>query len=104
LRKAASNFSAETSLRSTNGDMKWGLLITNRARRQLRRLPAEERDHIDEAFSQMCEDPFKGDVKSLRGLDALRRRVGDWRILFELSETKRIIIVTAIKRRGSNTY
>jgi mRNA-degrading endonuclease RelE of RelBE toxin-antitoxin system len=84
--------------------MKWGLVIANRARRQLRRLSADERDHIDDAFDQMCEDPFKGDVKSLRSLDTLRRRVGDWRILFELSEAKRIIIVTAIKRRGSNTY
>ena len=84
--------------------MKWGLLIASRAKRQLRRLSAEDRDRIDEAFSEMCEDPFDGDVKFLRGVNALRRRVGDWRILFELDEKKRIIFIDAVKRRGSNTY
>lgn len=85
--------------------MKWGLAIASRARRQLRRLSAPERDEIDRAFSEMCENPFKGDVKFLRGVDgALRRRVGDWRVLYELNQESKIIVVTAIKRRGSNTY
>jgi mRNA-degrading endonuclease RelE of RelBE toxin-antitoxin system len=34
----------------------------------------------------------------------LRRRVGDWRILYELNESRKLIVVTAVKRRGSNTY
>jgi mRNA interferase RelE/StbE len=84
--------------------MTWGLVITSRAKRQLRRLSAGERDAIDPVFSQMCDDPFHGDVKALRGLGILRRRVGDWRILYSLDDAKRIIIVAAVKRRGSNTY
>lgn len=84
--------------------MKWDLLIANRAKRQLRWLSPSERDAINEVFSQMCDNPFQGDVKFLRGLDALRRRVGDWRILYELDHAKSIIRVTAVKRRGSNTY
>ena len=84
--------------------MKWGLVIANRARRGFRRLSADERDGIDQAFSEMCESPFQGDVKFLRGLDTMRRRVGDWRILYELDEAKKLIVVTAIKRRGSTTY
>ncbi len=84
--------------------MTWGLLIANRAKRQLRRLSTGERDSIDTVFSQLCADPFHGDVKVLRGLGTLRRRVGDWRILYTLDDAKKIIIVTAVKRRGSNTY
>ena len=84
--------------------MKWGLVIANRATRQFRRLSPVERDHIDDAIADMCDNPFHGDVKFLRGIDSLRRRVGDWRILYELHEARRIIRVTAIKRRGSNTY
>jgi mRNA interferase RelE/StbE len=85
--------------------MKWGLAITSSAKRQLRRLSAPERQQIDHAFSQMCDDPFLGDVKFLHGLDGtLRRRVGDWRVLYELNQENKIIVVTAIKRRGSNTY
>lgn len=84
--------------------MTWGLVIASRAKRQFRRLSAVDRDSIDQAFSQMREDPFAGDVKFLRGLDTLRRRVGDWRILYELNEARQLIVVTAIRRRGSNTY
>jgi mRNA interferase RelE/StbE len=84
--------------------MKWGLVIANRAKRQLRRLSADEQQKINETFFEMSQDPFQGDVKFLRGLNALRRRVGDWRILYELNEARMLIIVAAIKRRGSNTY
>jgi mRNA interferase RelE/StbE len=84
--------------------MKWGLVIASRAKRQFRRLSADERDGIDQAFSEMCDNPFQGDVKFLRGLDTMRRRVGDWRILYELNEAQKLIVVTAIKRRGSTTY
>jgi mRNA interferase RelE/StbE len=84
--------------------MKWGLVIASRAKRQFRRLAANDRDKIDQAFSEMCDDPLRGDVKFLRGLDALRRRVGDWRILYELDESNRLIVVTAIRRRSSSTY
>jgi len=67
-------------------------------------MATDESDAIDKAFSEICDNPFQGDVKFLRGLDTLRRRVGDWRVLYQLDEQKQLIIVTAIKRRGSNTY
>jgi mRNA-degrading endonuclease RelE of RelBE toxin-antitoxin system len=85
--------------------MKWGLAITSRAKRQLGRWYASERDQIDGAFSEMCENPFAGDVKFLQGLNgSLRRRVGDWRVLYDLNPENKVIVVTAVKRRGSNTY
>jgi mRNA-degrading endonuclease RelE of RelBE toxin-antitoxin system len=84
--------------------MKWGLVIGSRAKRQFHRLPSKDRDAIDAAFTEMCADPFDRDVKALGGLKSFRRRVGDWRILFELIEPKKLIVVTAIKRRGSSTY
>jgi mRNA-degrading endonuclease RelE of RelBE toxin-antitoxin system len=84
--------------------MIWGLLIGNRAKRQLRRLSNNEREAINEVFSQLCENPFQGDVKFLRGLDSLRRRVGNWRIIYELDHAKNVVNVTAVERRGTTTY
>ena len=85
--------------------MKWGLVIANRAERQLRRLPDAERQQIDGAFSEMCLNPYHGDVQFLKGSDnALRRRIGDWRILYDLEPEHKVIVVTVVKRRGSNTY
>ena len=85
--------------------MTWTLVITSPAAKALRHVPSVDLEHINGAFSEMCLNPFAGDVKSLRGgKGALRRRVGDWRILFDLHQDKRLIVVTAVKRRGSKTY
>ncbi len=85
--------------------MTWGLLITSPAERGLRKIPRVDLEHIDQAFSEMCLDPYSGDIKFLRGMGAtVRRRVGDWRILFELDKNLQLIIVLAVKRRGSKTY
>ena len=85
--------------------MTWGLVIASRAKRQTRHLSATELDHINGAFSELSRDPLAGDVKLLRGTRGVfRRRVGDWRILFELDRVRKLILIIAIKRRGSNTY
>jgi mRNA-degrading endonuclease RelE of RelBE toxin-antitoxin system len=85
--------------------MKWDLLITSPAERGLRKVPRVDLEHINNVFSEMCSDPYSGDVKFLRGMGAtFRRRVGDWRILFDLDKTNQTIVVLAVKRRGSKTY
>jgi mRNA-degrading endonuclease RelE of RelBE toxin-antitoxin system len=54
----------------------------------------------------MRENPFGGDVVRLKGQQetAWRRRVGDWRILYDIYVSKRLIVVTAIVRRTTTTY
>lgn len=85
--------------------MTWGLVIANPAVRQLRRVPREDRKRIRLAFEEMLDEPFSGDVKPLAGADGhLRRRVGDWRIFFELLPEQRLIVVKSVMRRGSKTY
>lgn len=85
--------------------MTWGLVITNPAERGLRKAPRVDLEYISDAFVEMCSDPYSGDVKFLRGMGAtFRRRVGDWRILFELDKDRHIIIVLAVTRRASKTY
>jgi mRNA-degrading endonuclease RelE of RelBE toxin-antitoxin system len=85
--------------------MSWGLVITSPAERVFRRLAKPERRQIDAVFSQMCDSPYHGDIRFLKGSNGgLRRRVGDWRIFYELESEHKIIVVTAIKRRASNTY
>mgnify|MGYP002392197958 FL=1 len=53
----------------------------------------------------MSEDPFAADVARLRGLPtAWRRRVGDWRILYDLHPDRGLNVVASIRRRTSTTY
>ena len=85
--------------------MRWGLVITRPAERQLRRMPAADREHMNMAFEEMARDPFAGDVKYLRNREGkLRRRVGVWRILYTLQDERKLIIIAGVKRRGSHTY
>jgi mRNA interferase RelE/StbE len=85
--------------------MNWGLILSNQASRTIRRAPWNERDQITRALRLLSADPYSGDRKLLKGTNGtLRRRVGNWRILYELEADRRVLIVIAIKRRGSNTY
>ncbi len=86
--------------------MRWGLVITSPAGRGLRKVPRADLEHINDALDEMCADPYSGDIKFLRGASGptFRRRVGDWRILFELDKKQQSIVVLAVRRRGSKTY
>ncbi len=53
----------------------------------------------------MREDPFGGDIVRLKAQPtAWRRRVGDWRILFDVNTAEQTVDVVAIERRTSTTY
>jgi mRNA-degrading endonuclease RelE of RelBE toxin-antitoxin system len=85
--------------------MNWGLILSNQASRTVRRAPQNERDQVRTALRLLSDDPYSGDIKLLKGTNrSLRRRVGNWRIICELNVKRRVVVVTAIKRRGSNTY
>jgi mRNA-degrading endonuclease RelE of RelBE toxin-antitoxin system len=85
--------------------MTWGLLITEPAARHLRKLPRHDLEHVDAALDEMRVNPYSGDIKFLRAAaGALRRRVGVWRILFDVHKDKHLVIVLAVKRRRSTTY
>jgi mRNA-degrading endonuclease RelE of RelBE toxin-antitoxin system len=52
----------------------------------------------------MEQNPFQGDIRKLQGLAGFRRRVGNWRILFEVVLEQRHVVIAAIERRTSTTY
>ncbi len=53
----------------------------------------------------MQADPFQGDIKRLQGqASAWRRRVGNYRIVYDLDFERRLIVVAGILRRTSTTY
>jgi mRNA-degrading endonuclease RelE of RelBE toxin-antitoxin system len=85
--------------------MTWGLLIVEPAARQLRKLPRHDLQYVDAALEEMRTNPYSGDIRYLRGAGgALRRRVGVWRIVFELHKDRHLVVVLAVRRRNSKTY
>lgn len=85
--------------------MKWGLILTSPAKRSLRMVPAEDIKRINVAFEEMMTDPLSGDIKFLKGTNGkIRRRLGDWRVIFALNPEHHLIIVVELTRRSSTTY
>ena len=53
----------------------------------------------------MRRDPLDGDVKRLTNYPiSYRRRVGNYRILFDLDQTSRTVLIHDVVRRSSTTY
>jgi mRNA interferase RelE/StbE len=84
--------------------MEWTVVLAGPARKSLKRVPASDKARILSALAEMQEDPFQGDIRKLQGLPGFRRRVGNWRILFDVALERRHIVVAAIERRTSTSY
>ena len=85
--------------------MKWELLLAGSARKALKRMPAADQRRVLAALDAMEHDPFSGDLVRLKAQPvAWRRRVGNWRILFDVDLEKRQVLVHDIARRTSTTY
>jgi mRNA-degrading endonuclease RelE of RelBE toxin-antitoxin system len=84
--------------------MEWTVVLAGPARKSLKRIPTGDRTRILAALAEMQENPFHGDIRKLQGLPGFRRRVGNWRILFEIIPERRHVAVAAIERRTSTTY
>jgi mRNA interferase RelE/StbE len=84
--------------------MKWEVVVEKRAAKRLQRFPESDRKRIATALVEMEDGPFSGDIVKLKGTAGFRRRVGAYRILFDLNLEARRVEVTDIARRTSTTY
>jgi len=85
--------------------MAWNLQITGPAQKEFQRLPAKDQARVKDALLAMQQDPFSGDIKRLKGQTAAwRRRVGNYRIVYDLHLDEHRIVVAGILRRTSTTY
>lgn len=85
--------------------MTWKVEITGPARKDLRKLPAADQKRIEATLASMRDDPFADDTVRLKAQPtAWRRRVGSYRIFYDIYLDHRMVVVVAIKRRTSTTY
>jgi len=87
--------------------MSWICELTDDAKEDLRNVPKAIQKRVARAFDRMQTDPFQGDVKALQGDEwkgVLRRRLGDYRILFLLDSEQHIVRILRIAVRSGKTY
>lgn len=85
--------------------MNWKIYITDRAEKQIRKSPKRYAERIKNTIDAIEINPFTGDIEKLSGeKNAWRRRIGPYRIFYEIHIVRKIIYIFDIRRRTSSTY
>lgn len=85
--------------------MNWELHLRGHVKKTIRRLSEKDRMRIAEALKELRSDPYMGDIEKLEGEEnSWRRRIGAFRITYEVDAKEKIIRIFKIKRRTSTTY
>ena len=85
--------------------MAWQLRIAKQAARKLKKIPRKDQERIAGAIGEMRASPFRGDIARLSNASAAwRRRIGSYRIFFDVDAEGLIVDVTDIRRRTTTTY
>ena len=74
------------------------VVLEKKAVKYLESLDTAMKKRIKQALTDLAKEPPSGDIVKLQGKNGFRRRVGDYRIIFDITET--VIIVYKIAPRG----
>jgi mRNA interferase RelE/StbE len=75
------------------------VILPRSVQKQLDRLPGEAAERILQRLAALETDPRPPDVKKLKGRDAWRIRVGDYRVLYEIHDRALQVVVISVGHR-----
>jgi mRNA interferase RelE/StbE len=80
--------------------MRYQVIILKSVRKELDRLPDDVASRIMARLAGLETNPRPADVKKLKGRDAWRIRVGDYRVIYEIHDrVLQVIVITVGHRR-----
>ena len=80
--------------------MRYQVILPKSVQKELDRLPDEIVNRIMARLAGLETNPRPADVKKLKGRDAWRIRVGDYRVIYEIHDrVLQIIVITVGHRR-----
>ena len=83
----------------------WDLEVRPKVYKKLKKFPTDDQKHILEVIEMLPIDPYFGDIEKMEGQEnSWRRRMGSYRIFYEVLVSRRNVIVFRIDRRTSKTY
>ena len=81
--------------------MRYQVILPKSVQKELNRLPDDIASRILARLVGLETNPRPADVKKLKGRDAWRIRVGDYRVIYEIHDRLlQIIVITVGHRRG----
>ena len=79
--------------------MVYRLEVSHTAHRQIRRLPAQTQDRVNRVIVRLAENPRPPGAKKLTARDGYRVRVGDYRILYQVDDGAKVVIIFRVMSR-----
>ncbi|MEO6788557.1 MAG: type II toxin-antitoxin system RelE/ParE family toxin [Chthoniobacteraceae bacterium] len=79
--------------------MNYGVILPRSVRKTLDRLPDAVSARILDRLTELETNPRPADVKKLKGRDAWRIRVGDYRVIYEIHDRELHILVITLGHR-----
>lgn len=80
-------------------------LFTEKFEKQIKKFPKKEQIKILDKISDSTTDPRSFSIKLESTKPAVYRlRAGEYRVFFELNDSNKIMKITDIKRRTTQTY
>jgi mRNA interferase RelE/StbE len=80
--------------------MRYQVILTKSAQKELDRLPDDKVNRILARLTGLETNPRPADVKKLKGRDAWRIRVGDYRVIYEIHDRILQIMIITVGHRG----
>ena len=80
--------------------MKYTVYILRSAEKELDRLPSSMYHRINTKILSFEENPRPRGSKKLSGREQYRLRIGDYRVLYNIDDTNRVITIFAVGHRG----
>jgi mRNA-degrading endonuclease RelE of RelBE toxin-antitoxin system len=88
-----------------NSGENWELKIDPDIFKYLLKLPTGQSEKILDTIKNLSFNPYAGDIKKIKGEKNLwRKRIGSYRIFYEIYPEKGFIHVSWMERRTSKTY
>jgi mRNA interferase RelE/StbE len=82
--------------------MSYGLIFGRQAKKEIKTLDTSIIKRIEVRLQQLSNNPFDPRISKAIKMSPGRRtsRVGDWRIIYQMNETERLIEVVSLWPRG----
>ena len=84
--------------------MVYKIEIARAAQKQILSLPREEQKEIAQAIDRLANTPRPSGCKKLRGTDLWRLRLGRYRVVYQINDETRLVVVLKIALRKEDTY
>ena len=88
-----------------NSSADWLLQVDPQVHKDIKRFPKKDVNRILEVIEILPINPYAGDIQKMTGEDDVwRRRVGEYRVFFEIIAKAKTLHVFRVERRTSKTY